>query len=117
VKSAASVVAGMLLLALQLGGGTPLQRSLDQINRSVTRPVPQAPPPSSVWRPSQVWIPDRFVSDPVDGRMVHMPGHWERVLPSGELYAPPVTICGSTGVCTTIPAGVRPPLEQQRQTP
>ena len=106
---------GVLLIVLQLGSGTPLQRSLDQIQRSVTRPVPQAPAPT-VSRPSDVWVPDRFASDPVDGRLVPVPGHWERVLPSGEQYGPPITICGSTGACATIPAGVRPSLGQ-RQTP
>jgi hypothetical protein len=104
-----------VLVVAQLGSGTPLQRSLDQIERSVTRPVPQAPPPA-VSRPTDVWVPDRFVSDPIDGRMVQIPGHWERRLPSGELYGPPTTICDSTGNCATIPAGPRP-LPDQRQNP
>jgi hypothetical protein len=112
--AACSALAVSLLVA-QLGSGTPLQRSLDQIQRSVTRPVPQAPPPQ-VWRPSDVWVPDRVVSDPIDGRSVHIPGHWDRRLPSGELYGPPVTICDSTGACATFPAGPRPLLEQ-RQSP
>jgi hypothetical protein len=115
LPAAACSLVGTLLVALQLGSGTPLQRSLDQIQRSVTRPVPQAPPPAPS-RPGDVWVPDRVVSDPVDGRLVHIPGHWERRLPSGELYGPPVTICDSTGACATIPAGPRP-LPEQRQAP
>jgi hypothetical protein len=108
----ASVVA---LLLAQLGGGTPLQRSLDQIHRSVTQPVPQAPAPS-VSRPSDVWVPDQTLRDPLDGRLIQVPGHWTRRLPDGQLYGPPITLCDSTGACATIPAGPRPLLEQ-RQSP
>jgi hypothetical protein len=115
VKSAGSLVGLLFLIALQLGGGTPLQRSIDQINRSVTRPVPQAPPPAAS-RPGDVWVPDRVVTDPIDGRLVHIPGHWDRRLPSGELHGPPFTLCDSSGVCTTTPAGPRP-LPEQRQNP
>ena len=104
----------MLLIALQLGGGTPLQRSLDQIERSVMNPVPQAPP-TAVWRPTGVWVPDRYVSDPVDGRAVLVPGHWERVLPGGETYAPALTTCGeATGACAVVTAGVRPHPDTRR---
>ena len=106
-------IIGALLILAQLGGGTPLQRSLDQLERSVTRPVPQAPPPTA-WRPSEVWVPDRVVSDPVSGQWIQVPGHWLRRLPSGELYGPPMTVCGPRG-CETIPAGTRPSLEP-RQT-
>ena len=109
------LVVGVLLVVAQLGSGTPLQRSLDQIQRSVTRPVPQAPPlPAS--RPPDVWVPDRFASDPVTGQLMPVPGHWERRLPSGELYGPPTTLCDSTGNCATIPAGPRPSTDG-RQSP
>ena len=100
----------MAVLLAQLGSGTPLQRSLDRLEQSVTRPVPQAPPPTAS-RPTDVWVPDRFVSDPSSGQLIPLPGHWERRLPSGELYGPPTTICGPTG-CTTIPAGPRPEPHQ-----
>ena len=112
-KFLASAVVVTVLLA-QLGSGTPLQRSLDQLERSVTRPVPQAPPPAT-WRPSQVWVPDRILSDPVTGQPIQVPGHWQSRLPSGELYGPPLTACGSQG-CETIPAGPRSAPEP-RQTP
>ena len=116
MKSAASLVAVALLVVAQLGSGTPLQRSFDQIQRSVTRPVPQAPPaPAS--RPGDVYVPGRYVGDPVDGRGVLVPGHWERALPGGGYLTPPITVCSeATGVCTTFPGGVRPSPEQ-RQTP
>lgn len=111
MKSTGSLVVGALLIVLQLGGGTPLSRSAEQIGRSVTRPIPQAPPPP-VTRPSDVWVPDRHVRDPLDGKILVVPGHWERTLPGGETYGPPITICrDSTGACTTIPAGVRPAPE------
>ena len=116
MKSLGNLLLAALLLA-QLGSGTPLQRSLDQIQRSVTRPVPQAPPPPAV-RSGNVWVPDRYVHDPVDGRNVLVPGYWERRLPSGDYLTPPITICSqATGVCTTTPAGVRPAPPEQRQTP
>jgi hypothetical protein len=115
VKSAGSAFVAILLL-MQLGSGTPLGQSLDQIGRSVTRPVPQAPP-TSVWRPDSVWLPDRHMRDPIDGRTIIVPGHWERRLPDGQYYGPPMTICSEAGgTCTTIPAGVRPAPEN-RQTP
>ena len=114
MKSLGSAVVGALLIVLQLGGGTPLGQSIDQLQRSVTRPVPQAPPPT-VWRPDSVWVPDSSLPDPVQGRVL-VPGHWERRLSDREYYGPPMTICGSaTGECATLPAGVRPPPE--RQTP
>ena len=101
---------------MQLGSGTPLGQSLDQIGRSVTRPVPQAPP-TSVWRPDSVWVPDRHVQDSIDGRNIIVPGYWQRRLPDGQYYGPPLTICSEArGTCTTIPAGIRPAPES-RQTP
>ena len=116
MKSAASAVGGLLLIVLQLGGGTPLQKSLDQLQRDVTKPVPSAPPPV-VSRPDSVWVPDRHLRDPIDGRNIIVPGHWERRLPDGQYYGPPMTICSEAGgTCTTIPAGVRPAPEH-RQLP
>jgi hypothetical protein len=65
-----------------------------------------------------VWVPDRYVRDPVNGQQVLMPGHWQRRLPSGDLYGPPVTVCDSTGACGTIPAGPRPdPYPAPSQNP
>lgn len=115
MKSVASALV-TVWLAMQLGSGTPLGQSLDQIGRSVTRPVPQAPP-TSVWRPDGVWVPDRHVHDPIDNRVIVVPGHRERRLPDGTYYGPPMTICrDATGTCTTIPAGPRPAPEH-RQSP
>jgi hypothetical protein len=101
---------GALMLLAQLGGGAPGRSPVDAINRSVTRPLPQAPA-APVHRSPNVWVPDRYVSDPVRGGTVHMPGHWERRLSDREYYAPPLTGCNSaSGQCSTAPAGVyRPP--------
>jgi hypothetical protein len=106
---------GMLIVLAQLGSGTPLQRSLDQLQQSVTRPVPQAPP-SPAASPRDVWVPDRIVSDPISGQWIQVPGHWQHRLPSGELYGPPTTICDPRGNCATIPAGTRP-APDPRQSP
>ena len=112
----AGSVIGVVAIALQLGGGTPLGKAIEQLERSVTKPVPQAPA-STVVRPDSVWVPDRQLPDVVHGGTVLVPGHWERRLSDREYYAPPLTICGSaTGECATIPAGVRPP-PAERQTP
>ena len=78
---------GAMVIVLQLGGGTPLGKSIEQLGRSVTRPVPQAPPPT-VSRPDSVWVPDRYLPDSVHGTVL-VPGHWERRLSDHEYYAPP----------------------------
>ena len=110
-----ALIAAALLLA-QLGGGARLGRSpVEQIERSVTRPLPQAPAPSVVRSPD-VWVPDRYYANPVQGGTEFVPGHWERRLSDGEYYAPPSIVCTAAGQCSTAPAGVRPPPDT-RVTP
>lgn len=70
--------------------------------------LPPAPPP----RDDRVWVPDRYVDRPTGSVLV--PGHWERRLNSREHYVPPLTVCGSAGACTEVPAGVRPPPDQRQ---
>ncbi len=109
--AAGHVLAGGLLLLAQLGGGSHFNSAVavDDIERSVTRPVPQVPA-TSVERSLDAWVPDRSVPDPVRGGAFVVPGHWERRLSDGEYYVPPSTACNSaTGECATAPAGVRPP--------
>jgi hypothetical protein len=101
------LVAALLLLA-QLGGGMPGRTPTQQIERSVTRPVPQAPA-TSVERSPNVSVPDRYFAEPVQGGTSFVPGHWERRLDGGDFYAPPTTACNSASGCSTVPAGVRPP--------
>jgi hypothetical protein len=97
-----------LLLVAQLGGGTPGRSPVQQIERSVTRPIPQAPAAPVVRSPNE-WVPDRYFADPVQGGTSLVPGHWERRLEGGDYYAPSTTVCNSAGGCSTVPAGVRRP--------
>jgi hypothetical protein len=93
-------------------GGGPSSRALDQLERSVTRPLPSVPPATSP-RSDQVWVPDRIV--PTPGGTVHVPGHWERTVPStGEYYVPPLVVCTPGGQCTAEPAGARRPPDQRQ---
>jgi len=101
-----------LLLLAQLGGGVPGRSAVQQIERSVTRPVPQAPA-TAVERSPNVWVPDRYFADPVRGGTSVVPGHWERRLDGGDYYAPPTTACNSVSGCSTVPAGVRPPPDRR----
>src|SRR2546430_6798072 len=55
---------------------TTLFRSIE---RSVTRPVPQAPA-APVERSPNVWVRDRYLADPLQGGTSFVPGHWERRL-------------------------------------
>ncbi len=103
-----ALVAALLLVAQIGGGGTSTSSAVRQIERSVTRPLPAVRPPS-VSAPSDVWVPDRVVPDPMrGGTIVTVPGHWERRLATGEHFAPPTAACTAAGECTTVPAGVRP---------
>ena len=107
VAPAHALVVAVLLLA-QLGRGTAGRSPVEQIERSVTRPVPQAPA-TPVERSPNVWVRDRYLADPLQGGTSFVPGHWERRLSDGQYYAPPSTACNSaTGACSTAPAGVRP---------
>jgi hypothetical protein len=107
------VLAGAWLLLAQVSG-PPGSSALDALERAVKQPMPQAPA-APVHRSPDVWVPDRYVSDPVRGGTVHVPAHWERRLSDREYYAPPTTVCSSArGECSTIPAGVRPPPETRQ---
>jgi hypothetical protein len=110
-------VAAALLVALQLGGGaTSTGRALDQIERSVTRPVPTTPP-RPVERPP-VWVPDRIISVPGQPEGVRVPGHWEHHYGDNRVLVPPLTVCNTqTGECRTEPGGVKPPVHDRPQTP
>ena len=67
-------------------GPTTTQQAVDQITRSVTRPLPSLAPPV-VARPNSVWVPEQFA--PGD---VRVPAHWEHRLPDGSLYVPPLVV-------------------------
>ncbi|HXH85039.1 MAG TPA: hypothetical protein VNN07_19175 [Candidatus Tectomicrobia bacterium] len=62
-----------------------------------------------------IWVPDRWVRIPGEPTPVHVPGHWERRLPSGDVHVPPLTVeRPSTGTFETFPGGVKPPVEQRQ---
>ena len=112
---ACCVLAGAL--AFVSGGPSATARAVEGIKASSGRGTPQVPPRPIV-RPDSVWVPDRWVPLPGERRPVHVPGRWERRLSEGELYAPPVTVGRPTdGTARTIPAGVRPPLEERTTVP
>lgn len=106
---------GALLVLAQLGGGLRGRDAVGEIERSASRPVPQAPtgpqaPTVPMDRAPEAWVPDRNLLDPVHGGTSFVPGHWERRLPNGDYYAPPSTACNlGSGECSMAPAGVRPP--------
>ncbi len=104
----------IVLLAMQLGSGTPAQRPLEQLERSVRRPLPSLPPAATAPSGARVWVPDRYVDTPAG--TYHVPGHWEQRLNDRELYAPPLVACAPSGDCIMVPAGVRP-LPERRQAP
>jgi hypothetical protein len=96
-------------------GRSPSAGALDQLERSVTRPLPRLPPPASPRPSDRVWVPDRYVPLP-DGSSAHVPGHWERPLPGGDHQVPPLLTCTPDGRCATVPGGVRLPPDH-RQSP
>lgn len=96
--------------------GGPSSGALDQIERSVTRPLPSVPPPPGPGRTGRVWVPDRHLPAP-DGSTVHVPGHWEYRPPAGEYQTPPLLVCSPDGRCTTAPATRTPIPPAQRQAP
>jgi hypothetical protein len=95
-------------------GGTSTSRSAEQIQRSVTQPLP-ALPPAPAPRNDRVWVPDRYVPGPAG--TIHVPGHWEQPISSTQSRVPPLVVCDSGGHCTFVPGGVRPPAEQRPQAP
>jgi hypothetical protein len=91
---------------------TPSGSVFDRLNRSSTQPVPSTAPLAP--RPSptaDVWVPDQYVRVPGRPETFTVPGHWERNLGNGEVYAPPLTGTAPGGPTVTIPGGQRPPLE------
>jgi hypothetical protein len=112
MSGSAGVLTAWAVVLLQLGGGTPLTGSIQSIERSVTRPVPQAPPVVVTPRPP-VWVPDRYVPVPSGPGTVLLPGHWEQPLAGGQVSVPPLLVCSPAGGCVSIPAQIAPPPESR----
>jgi hypothetical protein len=89
---------------------TPMSRTIERLDQSSMRPVPTVPP-STVPRSEDVWVPDRFVRVPGVVGDVHVPGHWERTLPDGEVFVPPLGGVTTHGQSIQIPAGRYPPVD------
>lgn len=91
---------------------SPTSRALDQIRDSSMRPLPAAPP-VEIPRSDRAWVPDRFVTIPGTPGQVHIPAHWERRLPDGDFYVPPLTGVAPDGRTILVPAGRYPPADQR----
>ncbi|MBM4443286.1 MAG: hypothetical protein FJ027_22975 [Candidatus Rokubacteria bacterium] len=117
----AATLATALLLAQagvtpRVGPTTPAGPMLDQLNRSMTRPVPTLPAPSGR-HPADVWVPDRIVPVPGHAGGVLVPGHWERRISDREHYVPPMVIRAPDGTTTAVPGGVMPAPDQRPLAP
>ena len=77
------VVAALIQLHL---GPTTTQQAVDQINRSSMRPLPSLAPREAP-RAGDLWVPEHFTLGDVK-----VPAHWERRLPDGRLYVPPLVV-------------------------
>jgi hypothetical protein len=100
------------VLATPTGRGSAARDSLNQIYESTTRPVPVTPS-RPVQRPDVVWVPDRYAPIPGAPEGVLVPGHWERRLPGGDVYVPPIVIVHPDGRQEVFPAGVQPPVDHR----
>lgn len=92
--------------AVPAAPGSLMARLLDELTARAMRPRPVAPRPDPK-RPDMIWVPDRWVPIPGEPSPASVPGHWERRLPSGEVFAPPLTILHPDGWVSTAPAGAR----------
>jgi hypothetical protein len=89
-------------------GPPPPGQIFDRLRESTTRPIPNPLPPSTP-APDMLWVPDRDRMVPGIETSVRVPGHWERRLPDGQIYVPPLVGIAPDGRTVQIPAGVRSP--------
>jgi hypothetical protein len=110
----ARATAGCLLggaMAIQLGPTTTSQ-AVNQMNATSMRGVPTVASRPIV-RDTLVWVPARVVPLPGEGSVM-VPGHWERRLDGGQVHVPPLILSNpATGAITTLPAAVRPPVDER----
>ena len=110
------VASAQVIPPLPVGG--PAQRAiqqlypptpLEQVRQQSLRQSPPLPPPT----PSgELWVPDRQVFAPWLGRVVIVPGHYERRI-SDQLYAVPTLEVhdGTSGATIIVPGSDRPPVD------
>jgi hypothetical protein len=103
------LLAGAMMVPL---GPTTTSQAVNQMNATSMRGLPSVAPRPIV-RDSTLWVPTRVVPLPGEGTVV-VPGHWERRLEGRDVYVPSLTVRNpETGVTTTLPAGVRPPVDER----
>jgi hypothetical protein len=104
------LLGGAMLVPL---GPTTTSQAVNQMNATSMRGVPSVAS-RPVVRDAMIWVPTRVVPLPGEGTVV-VPGHWERRLDDGrEVHVPPLTARNpETGGTTTLPAGIRPPVDER----
>ena len=98
---------GAALVQLHLGP-TTTQQGVDQINRSSVRPLP-TPPPAPIQRTDTVWVPDHWALGDVK-----VPGHYERRMPDGSVYVPPLVVTDPQTGERLVPGHVEPSPHSQQ---
>ena len=107
--TAGCLLGGAMMVPL---GPTTTSQAVNQMNSTSMRGVPSVAARPAV-RDTMIWVPGRAVLLPGEGAVV-VPGHWERRLDSGDVHVPPLTVRNpATGETTTLPAGVRPPVDER----
>ena len=98
-------------MAVQLGPTTTSQ-AVNQMNATSMRGVPTVTS-RPVVRDTLVWVPARVVPLPGEGSVI-VPAHWERRLDGHQVHVPPLILSNPvTGATTTLPAGIRPPVDER----
>jgi hypothetical protein len=112
--TAGCLLGGAMMVPL---GPTSTGQAVNQINSTSMRPMPSVAP-RPVVSETMIWVPTRSVSVPGQGT-VTVPGHWERRLPgTNEVHVPPLVVYPQhPGTPFTVPAGVRPPVEERFSSP
>jgi hypothetical protein len=107
--AAGCLLGGAMMVPL---GPTTTSQAVNQMNATSMRGVPSVAA-RPVVRDTMIWVPGRPVLLPGEGTVM-VPGHWERRLDGGDVHVPPLTVRNpATGETTTLPAGVRPPVEER----
>ncbi len=105
-------VALALPLLVGVGGaaaqGSPV-RPPDAIDRARAQPLPRLPEPKA---PPERWVPERRIYSPPLGRVIVVPGHWERRLSDTGARVPTLHgVIPEEGRTVVIPGGDRPPAD------
>jgi len=82
---------------------------LEQVTRQSLQQAPPLPPPTPQ---GEQWVPERQVFAPDLGRVVVVPGHYERRI-SDQLYSVPTlqVFDGTNGTPMIVPGSDRPPID------